>query len=81
MRDDTKGKLHHQAELMSILICSRCGYLLQPDIMFVDSFNPYEKKFLAQLGVEPLTLTITVRVFSRHCNPDSNTNCLCRLFL
>ena len=47
---------------MPMLVCSRCGYLLQPDILFADCYNPYEKKFLAQLGVEPVTLTITVRV-------------------
>lgn len=37
-----------------------CGYILQPEIMGHDAFNPYEKKFLGQLGVEPLTLTITI---------------------
>ncbi|XP_076470498.1 1-phosphatidylinositol 4,5-bisphosphate phosphodiesterase gamma-1-like [Babylonia areolata] len=38
----------------------RCGYVLKPAIMNHDAFSPYEKKFLAQLGVEPLTLTITI---------------------
>lgn len=37
-----------------------CGYLLQPEIMSRDCFNPYEKKFLSQLGVEPVTLAITI---------------------
>ncbi|KAL8563654.1 hypothetical protein ACOMHN_055288 [Nucella lapillus] len=38
----------------------RCGYVLKPTLMNHDAFSPYEKKFLAQLGVEPLTLTITI---------------------
>ncbi|KAK7474992.1 hypothetical protein BaRGS_00033739 [Batillaria attramentaria] len=37
-----------------------CGYILQPEIMSHEAFNPYEKKFLSQLGVEPVTLTITI---------------------
>ncbi|PVD20783.1 hypothetical protein C0Q70_18944 [Pomacea canaliculata] len=38
----------------------RCGYILQPDILHHESYSPYEKKFLGQLGVEPLTLSITI---------------------
>ena len=28
--------------------------------MHTDLYNPYEKKFLSQIGVEPVTLTINV---------------------
>ena len=32
--------------------------------MHTDLYNPYEKKFLSQIGVEPVTLTINVSVSS-----------------
>lgn len=47
--------------LSACVVCDRCGYILQPDILHHESYSPYEKKFLGQLGVEPLTLSITVR--------------------
>ncbi|KAL8594295.1 hypothetical protein ACOMHN_000997 [Nucella lapillus] len=38
----------------------RCGYLLKPEILSEETFDPYDKKCLAQLGMEPVTLTITI---------------------
>lgn len=38
----------------------RCGYILLPEVLSDKAFNPYEKKCLAQLEVEPVTLTITI---------------------
>ncbi|XP_071092078.1 1-phosphatidylinositol 4,5-bisphosphate phosphodiesterase gamma-1-like isoform X1 [Haliotis cracherodii] len=43
----------------------RCGYVLQPELMRKECFNPYEKKFLSQLEVEPLALTISI-IGARH---------------
>jgi phosphatidylinositol phospholipase C gamma-1 len=40
-----------------------CGYLLKPDFMFRDDFDPYDKNTL--VGVEPLTLVIRV-IGARH---------------
>ncbi|KAJ8974219.1 hypothetical protein NQ317_018142 [Molorchus minor] len=41
----------------------RCGYLLKPEFMFNDNFDPYDKNTL--IGVEPLTLTIRI-IAGRH---------------
>ncbi|XP_076449870.1 1-phosphatidylinositol 4,5-bisphosphate phosphodiesterase gamma-1-like [Babylonia areolata] len=38
----------------------RCGYVLQPELLSHEAFNPFDKKCLALLGVEPVTLTITI---------------------
>ncbi|XP_041375905.1 1-phosphatidylinositol 4,5-bisphosphate phosphodiesterase gamma-1-like isoform X2 [Gigantopelta aegis] len=43
----------------------RCGFVLQPTLMHTDLYNPYEKKFLSQIGVEPVTLTINI-IGARH---------------
>ncbi|KAK6178523.1 hypothetical protein SNE40_013298 [Patella caerulea] len=42
-----------------------CGYVLQPEMMRNEAFNPFEKKFLSQLNVEPLSVTITI-IGARH---------------
>ncbi|BFZ19735.1 hypothetical protein BsWGS_22774 [Bradybaena similaris] len=47
------------------LMNGRCGYVLQPEVMRSDLFNPFEKKFLSALNVEPLTLSIII-VAARH---------------
>ncbi|XP_012935284.1 1-phosphatidylinositol 4,5-bisphosphate phosphodiesterase gamma-1 isoform X2 [Aplysia californica] len=47
------------------LMNGRCGYVLQPDVMRGEQYNPYEKKFLSSLNVEPLTLTISI-LAARH---------------
>lgn len=38
----------------------RCGYLLQPECMRQESYNPYDKKCLKD--VEPITVSLTVSV-------------------
>lgn len=40
-----------------------CGYLLRPEFMFRDEFDPYDKNTL--VGVEPLTISIRV-IGTRH---------------
>jgi hypothetical protein len=40
-----------------------CGYLLKPEFMFREEFDPYDKNTL--VGVEPLTLSIRV-IGARH---------------
>lgn len=38
-----------------------CGYVLRPDFMFTSGYDPYRRETLN--GVEPLTVSIQVRVF------------------
>lgn len=40
-----------------------CGYLLRPEFMFRDDFDPYDKNTL--VGVDPLTISIRV-ICARH---------------
>jgi phosphatidylinositol phospholipase C gamma-1 len=40
-----------------------CGFLLKPEFMFREDFDPYDKNTL--VGVEPLTLSIRV-IGARH---------------
>lgn len=40
-----------------------CGFLVRPDFMFRDDFDPYDKNTL--VGVDPLTLSIRV-IGARH---------------
>lgn len=38
----------------------RCGYILRPEFMFHDDFDPYDRSSLASCNVEPLALSIRV---------------------
>ena len=40
-----------------------CGYLIKPDFMFRDDFDPYDKKTL--VGVDPVTIILRI-VGGRH---------------
>lgn len=40
-----------------------CGYLLKPEFMFRDEFDPYDKNTL--VGVEPMTIAIRI-IGGRH---------------
>ncbi|XP_046996756.1 1-phosphatidylinositol 4,5-bisphosphate phosphodiesterase gamma-1 [Schistocerca americana] len=40
-----------------------CGYLLRPDFMFLEDFDPYDKKTL--VGVDPLNISVRV-ICARH---------------
>lgn len=40
-----------------------CGYLLKPQFMFRDEFDPYDKNTL--VGVEPMTISIRI-IGARH---------------
>ena len=40
------------------VFCHRTGYVLKPEMMFSENYNPYNKK---SLDVQPLTLAITVQ--------------------
>ena len=43
----------------TLLHCS-CGYVLKPDIMFKDNYNPYDKKML--VNVDPMAVSLTVSI-------------------
>lgn len=46
----------------------RCGYVLRPEYMFHDEFDPYTR--VALDGVEPLTLSLSV-IAARHLKKRS----------
>jgi phosphatidylinositol phospholipase C gamma-1 len=45
----------------------KCGYVLKPQYMFCDNFNPYEKQTSFE-NAEPLTLTVRVNYFLLNIN-------------
>lgn len=48
-----------------------CGYLLKPEFMFRDEFDPYDKNTL--IGVEPITISIRI-IGARHlCRSKKGT--------
>lgn len=42
----------------------RCGYVLQPEYMKQPNYNPFNKHTI--VGVDPVTVTITVGHFWKH---------------
>ena len=47
--------------VMHIAFSFSCGYVLKPDLMFRDNYNPYDKKML--VNIDPMAVSLTVGIY------------------